>query len=189
MTGAHRRSPPVALSAMQTMTPMVTTALSGAANAGEPLGTSPSMPKTIGITVTGISMITVPATAGVRIRRNSESRDERRNWKNDDTSTRVASIAGPPWTSAATQTAMKAPEVPMRRTWPAPKRPTRTAWRMVVTPLTATAANTAHDRKPSLPPAARITMAGVNTIPAMQRMASWRPSPKASAGGGFSSGW
>ena len=41
--------------------------------------------------------------------------------------TSVASIAGPPWTSAVTQTAIKAPEVPMRRTWPAPKRPTRTA--------------------------------------------------------------
>ena len=171
------------------MTTTVTKALSGLANAGEPSGTCLSISKMMGITVTGISMITVPATAGVRIRRSSDRWDDRMNWKNDDTSTRVASIAGPPWTSAVTQTAIKAPEVPMRRTWPAPKRPTRTACSTVVTPLTATAANTAHERKASLPPAARITMAGVNTTPAMQRMASCRPSPMVSASGGFSSGW
>ena len=124
MTGAQRRSDPAALRAMPVMTTTVTKALSGAANAGEPSGTCLSISKMIGITVTGISMITVPA-AGVRIRRSSDRWDDRMNWKNDDTSTRVASIAGPPWTSAVTQTAIKAPEVPMRSTWPAPKRPTR----------------------------------------------------------------
>ena len=146
MTGAHSRSDPLALRAMQVITSTVTSALSGAAKAGEPFGTSSSMPKMMGITVTGISMMTVPATAGVSIRRISESRDERRNWKNDETSTRVASIAGPPLTRAVTQTAMNAPEVPMSSTCPAPKRPTRTACSTVVTPLMATAANTAQER-------------------------------------------
>ena len=128
MTGAQRRSDPAALRAMPVMTTTVTKALNGAANAGEPSGTCLSISKMMGITVTGISMITVPATAGVRIRRSSDRWDDRMNWKNDDTSTRVASIAGPPWTSAVTQTAIKAPEVPMRRTWPAPKRPTFAHW-------------------------------------------------------------
>ena len=103
--------------------------------------------------------------------------------------TRVASIAGPPWAIAATQTAIKAPEVPISRTYPAPNRPNRTAWISVVVPLTSIAANTAHDRKASLPPAARITIAGVRTMPATQSTTSCSPSPKASGTGGVSSGW
>ena len=70
----------------------------------------------IGITVTGISMMTVPATVGVRTRRNSERRAESANWKSEEMTTKVASIAGPPSASAAMHTAMKAPEVPIRRT-------------------------------------------------------------------------
>ena len=68
------------------------------------------------MTVTGISMITVPETAEVRILRNNESRAESTNWKNDEKTTRVASIAGPPSANAVTQTAIKAPEMPMART-------------------------------------------------------------------------
>ena len=52
---------------------------------------------------------------------------------------------GPPSTRAATQTAMKAPDVPIISTCPAPIRPTRTVWRTVVTPLISSAAKTAHD--------------------------------------------
>ena len=65
--------------------------------------------------VTAISMITVPATTGVMIRRRSASFQERPNWKREDAMTSVASSPGPPCTSAATDTAMKAPDVPMRR--------------------------------------------------------------------------
>ena len=90
--------------------------------------------------------------------------------------------------SAVTHTAMKAAEVPISSTWPEPMRPTRTAWRIVVTPLIASAAKAAHDRKSSLPPAARTTMAGVSTMPATESIANWKPSPRASAGGGRSSG-
>ena len=62
------------------------------------------------------------------------------------TTIRLAIVEGPPPTRAATQTAMKAPEVPMMSTCPAPTRPTPTAWRTVVTPLTSRAAKTAHDK-------------------------------------------
>ena len=61
-------------------------------------------------------MMTVPATVGVRIRRNRESRAASANWKSDETTTSVASIAGPPSAIAVMQTAMKAPEVPIRST-------------------------------------------------------------------------
>ena len=125
---------------------MVAAALAGAAAGGTPFGHVVNMPKMIGMTVTGISMITVPATVGVKIRRSRESRAESANWKSDETTIRVASSAGPPSASAVTHTAMNAPEVPMRRMYPAPTRPTRTAWSTVVSPLTARAAKTAQDR-------------------------------------------
>ena len=48
--------------------------------------------------------------------------------------------AGPPSASAATQTAMKAPDVPVIRTCPEPIYPTRMAWSTVVAPLTSSAA-------------------------------------------------
>ena len=83
---------------------------------------------------------------GVKIRRIQESRAESRNWHREEAMTRVASIAGPPCASAVTLTAMNAPEVPMRRTYPAPMRPTRTACNTVVSPLTASAAKIAQDR-------------------------------------------
>ena len=74
------------------------------------------MSKTIGITVTGMSMMTVPATVGVRIRRSIDNRAENANWKSDEMRTSVASIAGPPSAIAVTQIAMNAPDVPMART-------------------------------------------------------------------------
>ena len=110
-----------------------------------PSGTSVSEPNTIGITVAAMSMITVPATTGVNILRSSESRAASANWNSDDTTMRLAIVAGPPLTKAATHTAMNAPDVPMMSTCPAPTRPTRTAWRTVVTPLTISAAKTPHD--------------------------------------------
>ena len=66
----------------------------------------------------------VPATAGVIRRRNRASRVDRVNWNSDERTTRVASSAGPPSTRAATLTAINVPDVPMRREYPAPIRPT-----------------------------------------------------------------
>ncbi len=61
-------------------------------------------------------MITVPATVGVRIRRNSERRLAKANWNRDEIMTSVASMAGPPSAIAVMQIAMNAPEVPIKRT-------------------------------------------------------------------------
>ena len=66
-----------------------------------------------GITVTGVSIMTVPVTVGVRMRRNSDSRAEKANWNNARPITRVASNAGPPAASAAVLTAIAGAAAPM----------------------------------------------------------------------------
>ena len=94
---------------------IVASAVMGAAAGPAPSGAANTRSKPMGITVTAISMITVPATVGVITRRSSDRREEIRNWKSDDATISVASNAGPPSWSAATDTAMKTPEVPMSR--------------------------------------------------------------------------
>ena len=118
----------------------------GAAESLVPSGTSVSVSKTTGATVAVISMITVPVTTGVKMRRNRESRAASRNWNSDETTTRLASVDGPATTRAATQTAMNAPDVPMISRCPDPMRPHRAACSTVVRPLTTIAANTPHAR-------------------------------------------
>ena len=144
-TGDHSRHADGARSTRAATVARVARAAAGAAVWEAPSGTSVSEPNTIGMTVAAISMMTVPETTGVNIRRSSESRAARANWNSDDTTMRLAIMAGPPFTKAATHTAMNAPEVPMMSTCPAPTRPTLTAWRIVVTPLTMSAAKTPHD--------------------------------------------
>ena len=112
-TGTHRRSRPWARKASPTMTSSVAPALTGAAAALASFGTSLSMSKMSGITVTAMSMMTVPATVGVMILRTHASRAAKPNWNSAEMSTSVASMAGPPSASAVTLTAMNAPEVPM----------------------------------------------------------------------------
>ena len=146
ITGAQRRSVPLALSVSPQMTSKVASALSGAPSTGLPCGMSLSRLKTAGITETGISMSTVPETAGVKARRNSESLSDMRNWKSPEATTSVARVAGPPFVSASIPTAMKAAELPIMSTCPMPNRPSRNAWSIVAAPPMATAANTAHVR-------------------------------------------
>ena len=95
------------------MTRMVERAAIGAAIGDAFSGTSLSVSNMMGITATAISMITVPETTGVKIRRSQDRREASRNWKRDEMTIRLAIVAGPPSTSAVTQTAMNAPEVPM----------------------------------------------------------------------------
>ena len=100
----------------------------------------------MGMTVTAMSMMTVPATVGVMKRRSSERRQEMRNWKADDATIRVASNAGPPNCRAATDTAMNTPEVPISRMYPAPILPSDLAWSSVEIPHTMSVANAAQVR-------------------------------------------
>ena len=146
MIGAQRRQNPLPRSASPAKTARAAPALSGAASGLAPSGTSPSSGNRMGITVAAISMMTIPATVGVITRRSQASRKARPNWNREETRTSTASSAGPPSRRAATEIAMKAPEVPMSRTCPAPNRPTRFACRMVDRPHTVSAAKTAQER-------------------------------------------
>ena len=127
MMGDHSRHAGAARTTMAVTMTIVTSAATGAAACGDPSGTSFSESKMIGITVAAISMITVPVTMGVKMRRNHERRAASRNWKSDEMTIRLAIVSGPPNLSAATQTAMNAPDVPIINTCPDPNRPTRTA--------------------------------------------------------------
>ena len=100
---------------MPAMTIRVVSALSGAASGDVPSGTFSSCSRMTGMTVTGVSIMTVPVTVGVRIRLNSESRIEKANWKSARHMTRTASRAGPPAASAPMLTAIATPEVPVAR--------------------------------------------------------------------------
>ena len=78
-----------------------------------PGGTSPSMSVVMGNTLTASSMITVPPTVGVISRRKNDSRAEKKNCTSDEATTRVPSSDRPPAATAAAETPMKAPDVPM----------------------------------------------------------------------------
>ena len=95
------------------MTPTVTAALTGAAAGAAPSGTSFSCPNRMGVTEAAMSMMTVPATVGVMMRRSHASRAAKPNWNSDETQMSVAIKAAPPACRALTHTAMKAAEVPI----------------------------------------------------------------------------
>ena len=87
-------------------TRIVASAVSGASSVAASGGASLRRRKTTGSTVAGTSMFTVPTMVGVRSRRNRASRIEITIGTSDDATTRVASSAGPPSTSALMQTPM-----------------------------------------------------------------------------------
>ena len=74
MTGDHSLRAGGARSTSAATTTRVDRAAAGAAACDAPSGTSVNEPNTMGMTVAAISMITVPATTGVNIRRSSERR-------------------------------------------------------------------------------------------------------------------
>ena len=113
--GAHSRAAPREYSDTRTMVTKAVKATSGRlSDAGSPPGgTSASMFVVMGNRLTAISMITVPPTVGVISRRKNDSRAENRNCTSDDTTTRIASSDRPPAATAAADTPMNAPDVPM----------------------------------------------------------------------------
>ena len=88
-------------------------ALSGAPAGAAPSGTLFNCWKITGITVTGVSMMIVPVTVGVRMRRNKASRAEKASWNNARARTSEARRAGPPASSAAMLTAIETPAEPV----------------------------------------------------------------------------
>ena len=118
-------------------------------------------------------------------RRSSESRAASTNWISDETTTSDAIKGGPPASSAATQTAMNAPDVPIARTCPDPIRPSRTTCRMVATPLTTSAATTPQEMYESGCPAIRATMTTPSATGAMIVIAACSPTPTVTSAGGL----
>ncbi len=115
MAGDHRRNAPEKRSGRRRVTSSVTPAVTGAAAGEAPAGTSASFSRMIGASVTGMSIRTVPATAGVKIFRRSAIRAARPNWMSDDAMISAASIPGPPCSRAETLTARNAAVLPMTR--------------------------------------------------------------------------
>ena len=111
--GTQSRSTPVVRKAITAMTKSVKPPLAGPASAGTSAGTCLIWSKTMGMTVTAISMTTVPATVGVITCRSHSKRDAKRNCVSADRITNVANIAGPPSAMAVTHTAINAAEVPI----------------------------------------------------------------------------
>ena len=170
------------------MTAIVASAVTGAPIAAAPGGASVRRLKTTGSTVAGTSMFTVPTMVGVRSRLNRASRMEIAIGTNADAATRVASRAGPPSARALTETPMKATGGPIASTYPAPTRPSLAACSAVQAPLAVMAQKTAQDRYASVPPAARIAIVGMRTVPVRLSTTSCRPQPTATDAGGLSSG-
>ena len=100
---------------MRTVTSSVTPAVTGAAAGDAPAGTSASFRRMRGASVTGMSISTVPATAGVNTLRRSAIRAARTNWTSAEAMISAASIPGPACSRAETLTARKALVLPMTR--------------------------------------------------------------------------
>ena len=187
-TGDHNRTDGEPRRTKAATVTMVASAATGAAARAVPSGTSAMVSKRMGATVTAMSMTTVPETTGVNTRRSSESRAASKNWNSDETTISDAISDGPPASSAATQTAMNAPDVPIASTCPEPIRPSRTTCRMVATPLTTSAETTPQEMYESGCPAIRATMTTPRATGAMIVSAACSPTPAVTSAGGRSSG-
>ena len=142
----------------------VTPAVSGAAAGGVPAGSWPNRSKMTGARVTGISMMIVLDTVGVRMRRRRRRRRATLNSGRAEISTSVASSVGPPSDKAVMETAMYAAAGPISSRWPEPSRRRRVVCSIVVRPLTIRPANTAHARYESSRPALRTTIRTVTIM-------------------------
>ena len=146
--GDQSRSDRGARSISRVTTASVTADAAGAAygDADTPRGACVSISNTARMTVAAMSISTVPDTTGVMTRRSQDSRAATTNFSSDDSTTRLASIAGPPSVSAVMQMAIAGSDVPITSTCPMPTRPNRKACNKVVTPLTISIAKTAQVR-------------------------------------------
>ena len=172
MMGDHRRRTGGARNTSAAVTIIVASAVISAPVSEDPSGVSVIVENMMGMTVAAISIITVPQTTGVKMRRSSANFAASANWNSDDTTMRLAIVAGPALMRAAAHTAMNAPDVPMMRMCPAPILQTRAACNMVARPLTNSAANAPQARYSADWSAIRNTIATVMTTGAMMSMAT-----------------
>ena len=106
MNGATRRQRPLARSVAITETSRVMPAITGPAATGASAGRSWTASKAMGNTLTAISIVTVPETVGVTIRRSVGSHQASATWITLHTTSRLANVSGPAREIVATMIAM-----------------------------------------------------------------------------------
>ena len=122
MNGAARRQRPLARNVKITETSTVIPAMSGPAEAEAPAGRSWRVSKAIGKTLTAISIVTVPETVGVMIRRSVGSHQASATRTRLQTIIRLANVAGPAAEIVATMIAMNMAAGQVSAMCPAPNR-------------------------------------------------------------------
>ncbi len=100
----------------------MTAAITGPETVGAPAGRSWTRSKVIGSTLTAISMVTVPVTTGVKIRRSVGSHQASATWITQHTTSRLTNVAGPTAEIVATMIAMNSAAGQDSTIWPAPNR-------------------------------------------------------------------
>ena len=123
-------------------TSKVNPAISGPTVAGVPAGRSWSVSNAIGKTLTAISIVTVPETVGVMIRRSVGSHQASATWTRLHTISKLAKVAGPAAGIVATMIAMNIAAGQVSTMWPAPNRHSWNDCKVVIAAQISIAAKT-----------------------------------------------
>ena len=91
-------------------------------------------------------MVTVPVTTGVKIRRKVGSHQASATWTTQQTTSKLANVAGPAAEVVATMIAMNSAAGQVSTMWPAPKRQNRIACTAVITEVISSAVKTPQVR-------------------------------------------
>ena len=118
----------------------------------------------MGSTLTAISMVTVPVTTGVKIRRSVGSHHASPICTTQQTTSRLANVAGPAAEMDATMIPMNRAAGDVNTTWPAPNRHAWNDCNAVTIALISSAAKTLHARWVSARPAERTATATFSTV-------------------------
>ena len=136
----------MARSATITDTSSVTPAIAGPAADGAPAGRSPTLSNAMGSTLTAISIVTVPETVGVMIRRSVGSHQASAICSRLHTTMRLANVPSPAVEIVTTMIAMNIAAGQASAMWPAPNRRSWNACSAVMTAQVIIAAKTPQVR-------------------------------------------
>ena len=100
----------------------------------------------MGSTLTAISMVTVPVTTGVKMRRSVGNHRASATWITQQTTTRLANVDGPAEVTVVTMSPMKSAAGQVSTMWPAPNRQNWNACNAVMAALISSAAKTLQVR-------------------------------------------
>ena len=164
MNGAAIRHRPLACSVRTTDASSVMPAIAGPAIDGASSGRSCTVSNAMGSTLTAMSIVTVPETTGVMIRRSVGSHQASPIWIRLQAIIRLANVAVPAAVMVVTMIAMNIAAGHESTTWPAPNRRSWNACSVVIAAQISMAAKTLQVRCVSPSPAARIAIATLSTV-------------------------